>query len=112
MAFKIAGAMAFKDACRKANAFLMEPIMKVEVVTPDTYLGNVAGDLNSRRGRILGIHPRSDGQVVGAVVPLSEMFGYATALRSLTQGRAIFTMMFDHFKEVPDSVSEKILERR
>ena len=86
--------------------------MKVEVVTPDTYLGNVAGDLNSRRGRILGIHPRSDGQVVNAVVPLSDMFGYATTLRSLTQGRAIFSMMFDHFKEVPDSVSEKILERR
>jgi len=112
VAFRAAAAMAMRDAVRNADPALMEPIMKVEVVTPDTYLGNVAGDLNSRRGRILGIHPRSDGQVVGAVVPLSEMFGYATALRSLTQGRAIFTMMFDHFKEVPDSVSEKILERR
>jgi elongation factor G len=112
VAFRAAAAMALRDAARKADAALMEPIMQVEVVTPDAYLGNVAGDLNSRRGRILGIHPRSDGQVVNAVVPLSEMFGYATALRSLTQGRAIFTMMFDHFKEVPDSVSEKILERR
>lgn len=112
LAFRVAAAMALKDAVRQANPALMEPVMKVEVVTPDTYLGNVVGDLNSRRGRIQGIHPRADGQVVDAVVPLSDMFGYATALRSLTQGRAIFTMMFDHFKEVPDSVSEKILERR
>jgi len=112
VAFRAAAAMALRDAVRNADPALMEPIMRVEVVTPDTYLGNVAGDLNSRRGRILGIHPRSDGQVVNVVVPLSEMFGYATTLRSLTQGRAIFTMMFDHFKEVPDSVSEKILERR
>ncbi len=112
LAFKIAASMALKDAVRKANPALMEPIMKVEAVTPDTYLGNVVGDLNSRRGRILDMHPRSDGQVVNAHVPLSEMFGYATSLRSITQGRAIFSMQFDHFQEVPISVSEKILERR
>jgi elongation factor G len=112
IAFKIAGSMALKDAVRKANPALMEPIMKVEVVTPDTYLGNVVGDINSRRGRIHEMHPRSDGQVVTAHVPLSEMFGYATTLRSVTQGRAIFTMMFDHFQEVPVSVAEKILEKK
>jgi elongation factor G len=112
VAFRAAAAMALREAVRNADPALMEPIMKVEVVTPDAYLGAVAGDLNSRRGRILGIHPRSDGQVVSVEVPLSEMFGYATTLRSLTQGRAIFTMMFHHFKEVPESVSEKILERR
>jgi len=82
------------------------------VVTPDTYLGNVVGDINGRRGKIQEMHPRADGQVVHGLVPLSEMFGYATALRSLTQGRAIFTMMFDRFQEVPNSVSEKILEQR
>jgi elongation factor G len=112
LAFKIAASMALKEAVRKANPALMEPIMKVEVVTPDTYLGNVVGDVNSRRGKILEMHPRADGQVVTGLVPLSEMFGYATSLRSLTQGRAIFSMMFDHFQEVPTSVSEKILERR
>jgi elongation factor G len=112
LAFKIAATMALKEAVRKADPALMEPIMKVEVVTPDTYLGNVVGDINSRRGRIQDMHPRSDGQVVNAMVPLSEMFGYATALRSITQGRAIFSMMFDHFQEVPKSVSEKILERK
>ncbi len=112
LAFKIAASMALKAAVRKADPALMEPIMKVEVVTPDTYLGNVVGDINSRRGRIQDMHPRSDGQVVHGLVPLSEMFGYATSLRSLTQGRAIFSMMFDHFQEVPISVSEKILEKR
>jgi len=112
MAFKICGSMALKEAVTKANPALMEPIMKVEVVTPDSYLGNVVGDINSRRGRIQEMHPRADGQVVSAMVPLSEMFGYATSLRSLTQGRAIFTMQFDHFMEVPKSISEKILEKR
>ncbi len=111
MAFQIAGSMALRAAVHKADPALMEPVMKVEVVTPDTYLGGVVGDLNSRRGRILEMHPRSDGQVVNAFVPLSEMFGYATALRSLTQGRAIFSMLFDHFQEVPKSISEKILEK-
>jgi elongation factor G len=111
MAFKICGSMALKEAAKKANPALMEPIMRIEVVTPDTYLGNVVGDINSRRGRIAEMHPRSDGQVVSAKVPLSEMFGYATALRSLTQGRAIFSMHFDHFGEVPKSISEKLLEK-
>jgi elongation factor G len=112
LAFRAAAAIALREAVRKADPALMEPVMGVEVVTPDAYLGNVVGDLNGRRARIQGIHPRPDGQVVNTLVPLSEMFGYATALRSLTQGRAIFTMQFDHFREVPDSVSEKILERR
>lgn len=112
MAFKICGGMALKEGVSKGNPALMEPIMKVEVVTPDSYLGNVVGDINSRRGRIQDMHPRADGQVVNAMVPLSEMFGYATSLRSLTQGRAIFSMQFDHFMEVPKSISEKILEKR
>jgi elongation factor G len=111
LAFKICAIHALREGVHKADPALMEPVMRVEVVTPDTYLGSVVGDINSRRGRIAEMHPRSDGQVVHAIVPLSEMFGYATALRSLTQGRAIFTMMFDHFKEVPKAVSEKILER-
>jgi elongation factor G len=111
MAFKICGSMALKDAVKKASPALMEPIMKVEAVTPDTYLGNVVGDINSRRGRIAEMHPRADGQVVSGMVPLSEMFGYATSLRSLTQGRAIFTMQFDHFAEVPKSISDKLLEK-
>jgi elongation factor G len=111
LAFKICAIQGLRDAVKKANPALMEPIMRVEVVTPDTYLGAVVGDINSRRGKISEMHPRSDGQVVNAMVPLSDMFGYATSLRSLTQGRAIFSMMFDHFKEVPTSISEKILEK-
>lgn len=112
MAFKIAASMAMKEAVRKADPVLREPIMKVEVVTPDTYMGSVVGDLNSRRGRINEMHPRSDGQVVTAMVPLAEMFGYATALRSNTQGRAIFSMVFDHYADVPKSVAEAILEKK
>ncbi|MCC6476586.1 elongation factor G, partial [bacterium] len=111
-AFKICGAMALKEAVGKASPALMEPVMKVEAVTPDSYLGSVVGDINSRRGRIQEMHPRADGQVVNAMVPLSEMFGYATSLRSLTQGRAIFSMQFDHFQEVPKSISDKILEKK
>ena len=111
IAFKMAGSLAFREAAAKANPALMEPVMKVEVVLPDTYLGSVVGDLNSRRGRIQEIHPRPDAQVVSALVPLAEMFGYATVLRSLTQGRAIFTMHFDHFEEVPDSVRDKIFTK-
>ncbi|MBU0508705.1 elongation factor G [bacterium] len=112
LAFNVAAAMALRDAVRRADPTIMEPIMLVEVVTPDAYLGGVVGDINSRRGRVTEMHPRADGQVVNARVPLSEMFGYATALRSLTQGRAIFTMMFDRFQEVPTAVLEKILERK
>ncbi len=111
MAFKIAGAMAFKNAARKANPVLMEPIMDLEVVVPEDYLGDVMGDLNGRRGKIKGIMPRKDAQVVSAAVPLSEMFGYATTLRSLTQGRAIFTMRFSHYEVAPQSVAEKVLEK-
>jgi len=111
MAFKIAGSIAFKDGAKKADPVLLEPIMDVEVVTPEEYLGDVMGDLNSRRGRIEGIGTRRDAQVVKAMVPLSEMFGYATSLRSMTQGRAIFTMQFSHYDEVPRSIAEQIVEK-
>jgi elongation factor G len=111
MAFKIAGSMAFKDGAKKAQAILLEPTMDVEVVVPEEYLGQVMGDLNSRRGRIRGIVPRRDAQVVAALVPLAEMFGYATTLRSLTQGRAIYTMQFSHYEPVPQSITESLTER-
>jgi elongation factor G len=111
MAFKIAGSMAFKEAARKAGPVLLEPVMAVEVVTPEDYLGDVMGDLNSRRGRIEGMNPRKDAQVVKAQVPLAEMFGYATQLRSMTQGRALYTMQFSHYDQAPKSVSDQIIER-
>jgi len=111
MAFKIAGSMAIQEACKKASPVLMEPMMAVEVVVPEEYLGDVMSDLNSRRGKIEGMNPRKDAQVVSAFVPLSKMFGYATDLRSLTQGRAVYTMQFDHYAGVPASVAEKILEK-
>jgi elongation factor G len=110
MSFKIAGSIALKNAAKKADPILLEPIMDVEVVVPEEYLGDVMGDLNARRGRIRGIVPRRDAQVVAASVPLAEMFGYATTLRSLTQGRAIYTMQFSHYEPVPQSVREAILE--
>ena len=109
MAFKIAGSMAFKDGCRKANPVLLEPIMKVDVVVPEEYMGDVMGGLNSRRGRIEGMEARSGAQAIRALVPLSEMFGYATSLRSSTQGRGNFSMQTSHFEEVPKSIQEKIL---
>jgi elongation factor G len=111
MAFKVAGSMAFKDAAKKAEPVLLEPIFSVEVVTPEEYMGAIVGDLNSRRGRIEGMGSRSDASVVRVTVPLSEMFGYATTLRSISQGRAIYTMHFSHYEEVPKSVSEQIIER-
>jgi len=111
MAFKIAGSMAFQEGARKASPVILEPIMAVEVVSPEDYLGDVMGDLNSRRGKIEGITPRKDAQVIKAMVPLSEMFGYATQLRSMTQGRALYTMQFDHYDETPKSVSEQIIEK-
>lgn len=111
MAFKIAGSMAFKDAVMKADPIILEPIMDVEVVVPEEYMGEVMGDLNSRRGRIRGLVPRKDAQVISASVPLSEMFGYATTLRSLTQGRAIYTMQFSHYEPVPQSIADSILEK-
>ncbi|WP_236616419.1 elongation factor G [Schnuerera ultunensis] len=109
MAFKIAGSMAFKQAMEKAKPILLEPIMKVEVIMPEEYMGDVIGDINSRRGRIEGMEPRSGVQVVRGYVPLAEMFGYATDLRSNTQGRAVYSMQFDHYEPVPSSIAEKIL---
>ncbi|MCH7753564.1 elongation factor G [candidate division KSB1 bacterium] len=110
MAFKVAGSMALKNAVSKAGPVLMEPIMDVEVVVPEEYMGEVMGDLNGRRGKIRGIFPRKDAQVISASAPLSEMFGYATSLRSLTQGRAIFTLQFAKYDVAPKAVSEKVLE--
>jgi len=112
MAFKIAGSMALKAGVRKAGPALLEPIMDVEVVTPEDYLGDVMGDLSSRRGRIGGMMQRAQAQVIGASVPLSEMFGYATILRSLSQGRAVYTMQFSHYAEVPQSKAEEIVAGR
>ena len=111
LSFKVAGSMAFKEGARKAKPVLLEPIMEVEVVTPEEYLGDVMGDLNSRRGKIEGFSARKDAQVIKAHVPLSEMFGYATILRSMTQGRAIYTMQFEHYAEVPKSIAEEIAEK-
>ena len=111
MAFKIAGSMAIQDACKKASPKLMEPIMRVEVIVPDEYLGDVMGDLNSRRGKIEGMEQRKEAQVVNANVPLSSMFGYVTDLRSLTQGRAVFHMDFANYQQVPSSVELEILEK-
>ncbi|NLT95317.1 MAG: elongation factor G [Clostridia bacterium] len=112
MAFKVAGSMAFKNAGLKADPVLLEPIMKVEVVVPEEYMGDVMGDLNSRRGRIEGMEARGNSQVIRSFVPLSSMFGYATDLRSKTQGRGIYTMQFDHYEEVPKNISEEIIAKR
>ena len=111
MAFKIAGSMAFKAGALKANPVLLEPIMDVEVVTPEEYMGDVMGDLSSRRGRVEGMSQRGDAQVIKSLVPLSEMFGYATELRSMSQGRAMYSMQFSHYDETPKSVSEQIIEK-
>ena len=112
MAFKIAGSMAFKEAMRKANPVLTEPVMKVSVTTPDDYMGDVIGDLNSRRGQIESMEPVSGGQQINSSVPLSEMFGYATSLRSRTQGRGVYTMEPSHFAEVPKSIQDEIVKSR
>jgi len=111
MAFKIAGSMAFKEAARAAGPVLLEPIMEVEVVAPAEFLGDVMGDLSSRRGKIGGMTQRGEAQVVAADVPLAEMFGYSTTLRSMTQGRAVYSMQFDHYEEVPKHVSEAIIAK-
>jgi elongation factor G len=111
-AFYIAGSMAIKAACKKAGPQILEPIMGVEVVTPEEYLGDVMGDLNGRRGRVQGMDTRANAQVIDAMVPLSEMFGYATDLRSKTQGRANFTMQFDHYEPVPNSIAEEIVSSK
>ncbi len=111
MAFKIAGSMAFKDGAKRANPVLLEPIMSLEVTVPEEYMGDVIGDINSRRGRIQGVRPRSAAQIITAEAPLSEMFGYATDLRSLTQGRATFTMQFARYEEAPRNISEQIVAK-
>jgi elongation factor G len=111
MAFKIAGSMALKEGARKAGLVLLEPIMDVEVVTPGEYMGDVMGDLSSRRGKIGGMTQRAEAQVIGASVPLAEMFGYSTRLRSLTQGRAVYSMQFAHYEEVPKSKAEEIIAK-
>ena len=111
MAFKIAGSMVFKEAARKADPALLEPMMAVEVVTPEDYMGDVIGDLNSRRGIIQAMEERSGARVVRALVPLSEMFGYVGDLRSRTQGRASYTMVFDSYAEVPQNVAKEIIAK-
>jgi len=111
ISFKIAASMAVREGAEKAAPMLLEPIMATEVVTPDQYMGEVMGDLNSRRGKILGMEPRSGAQVVDAQVPLASMFGYATDLRSLTQGRATYTMQFSHYQPVPSGLAEELLHR-
>jgi elongation factor G len=111
MAFKIAGSMAFKDVCRKAKPVLLEPVMDVEVVMPEEYMGAVVGDLNSRRGRIAAMEARGSAQVVRAHVPLGQMFGYATDVRSMTQGRATYTMQFARYEEVPRPIAEEIMAK-
>jgi elongation factor G len=111
MAFKIAGSMALREAVRRASPVLLEPVMDVEVVTPEEYLGAVVGELSSRRGKVGGITQRGEARVVGASVPLAEMFGYSTALRSMSQGRAVYTMQFSHYDEVPKQKADEILNR-
>ncbi len=111
MAFKIAGTMVFRDAAKRAKPVLLEPIMRVEVVTPEDYMGDVIGDLSSRRGKVGGMEQRGNSQVVRATVPLSDMFGYATDLRSRTQGRATYTMHFDSYQQMPATVQEEIVTR-
>ena len=103
--------MAFREGGRKAAPYLLEPLMDVEVVVPEKYMGDVMGDLNSRRGNIVGIVNRIDAQVISAMVPLSEMFGYATRLRSVTQGRAIYSMEFSRFQELPKTIAQEITEK-
>jgi len=112
MAFKIAGSMAAQEAAKRAKPVLLEPVMKVEVVTPEDFLGDVIGDLSRRRGKVAGQEPRGNAMAVDATVPLSEMFGYATDMRSATQGRASYTMQFERYEEVPSNVAEEIVAAR
>jgi elongation factor G len=109
-AFKIAGSMAFKEALKRAKPKLLEPVMLVEVTTPEDYLGDVMGNLNGRRGRVEGMEPVGNAQVIRAMVPLAEMFGYATDIRSMSQGRATFHMEFDHYEEVPQSIASELVD--
>jgi elongation factor G len=109
-AFEIAGRLGFREAARRAKPVLMEPVMEVEVVTPDEYMGDIIGDLNGRRGQIGQMGQRNDAQVINAKVPLSEMFGYSTDLRSLSQGRAIYTMQFGSYEPVPNEIASEIMD--
>ena len=111
MAFKIAASMALKNAASKCSPVILEPVMRVEVVIPEEYMGDIMGQITARRGRVEGMEARGNAQVVRAMVPLSEMFGYATAFRSSTQGRGVFSMHFDHYEEVPKSISEEIIKK-
>jgi len=111
MAFKIAGSMALKDALKKASSVLLEPVMDVEVTVPEEYMGDVMGDINSRRGRIEGMKPERGAEIIRSVVPLAEMFGYATDLRSRTQGRGVYTMQLSHYEEVPKNIMEKVITK-
>lgn len=111
MAFKIAGSLCFKEGCRRASPYILEPIFEVEVECPEEYMGDVIGDLNSRRAKVLGFQERKKSRLVMAHVPLSQMFGYSTDLRSKTQGRATYSMEFHSYQEVPKAVSEEILKK-
>ena len=111
-AFKVAASLALKNAAPKAGAVILEPIMKVQVITPEEYLGDVMGSITARRGNMDGMEDRSGAKVLNAMVPLSEMFGYATTLRSSTQGRGTFTMVFDHYSPTPKSIQEEIIKKR
>ena len=111
MCFRVCGGIAIKEAMLKASPKLMEPMMDLEVVMPEDYLGSVMGDITSRRGTVKGFDPRGNAQVLNAAVPLSEMFGYATDLRSLTQGRAVFTMKFANYQQAPNSIQDEIVEK-
>jgi elongation factor G len=111
MAFKIAGSMGFKEGFSKASPVLLEPIMKVEIVTPEDYLGDVMGDVSRRRGILQGQDDSPSGKIINAMIPLGEMFGYATSLRSMSQGRATFTMEFDHYAEAPANIAEAVIKK-
>jgi elongation factor G len=111
MAFKIAGSMAFKEACHRGHPKLLEPIMRIEIVVPEEYMGDVIGDLNARRGRIQGMESRAGAQIIRTEVPLAEMFGYATDIRSRTQGRGSFTMHFSHYEQAPAAISEEVVAK-
>jgi elongation factor G len=112
MAFKIAGSLAFKDGMKKANPVLLEPIMKVEIVTPEDYFGDLMGNVSSRRGTILGTEDRNGSKVIDSYIPLSEMFGYATELRSRTQGRGQYSMQPSHYEAVPKNIQESIISAK
>jgi len=111
LAFKIAGSMAFQQACKQAQPVLLEPVMAVEIVTPEEYMGDVIGDVTARRGRVQHMEARGNAQVISCKVPLAEMFGYATDLRSVTQGRATYSMQFDNYEQAPKGVSEEVVAK-